>query len=92
MTGAPLTPADPADVAQAIHYAMRFGLNGKPLGKKIRKDAEWMARHIVEHLAPANFKVVLSLILKRCVTVMAGPVRRAGAEDAARDRRQRRHG
>jgi hypothetical protein len=45
-------------VAQAIHYAMRFGLNGKPLGKKIREDADWLARHIVEHLARANFKVM----------------------------------
>jgi hypothetical protein len=58
MTGAPLTPADPADFTQAVHYALRFGLSGKPLGKKLREDPEWMARHIVEHLARANFKVM----------------------------------
>jgi hypothetical protein len=58
MTDRPLTPADPADVAEAVHYAMRFGLDGKPLGKKIREDADWMARHVVQHLARANFKVM----------------------------------
>jgi hypothetical protein len=61
MTKAPddLTAVDPADLTGAVHYALRFGLNGKPHGKKIRADAEWMAQHIVTHLARANFHVMV---------------------------------
>jgi hypothetical protein len=54
-----LAPAAPADLAGAVHYALRFALNGKSHGKKIREDAEWMARHIGAHLARANFHVMV---------------------------------
>jgi hypothetical protein len=37
---------------------MRFGLNGKPLGKKLREDPEWLARHITAHLARANYVIL----------------------------------
>ncbi|SHJ70078.1 hypothetical protein SAMN02745194_03161 [Roseomonas rosea] len=52
----PLTPADPADLEEAIFYALRFGLTGKAHRKRIREDPRWMARHIVEHLARANYR------------------------------------
>jgi hypothetical protein len=58
MTDKPVTPADPADFTQAVHYALRFGLNGKPLGKKLRDDPEWMAQHITAHLARANYVIM----------------------------------
>jgi hypothetical protein len=58
MAEGPLTPADSKDVAQAIYYALRFGLAGKPHGKKIRDDAEWMASHIAQHLLRANYVIL----------------------------------
>ena len=54
--GKPLTPTDPADLDEAVFYALRFELTGKPHGKKIREEPRWMARHIVEHLARANYR------------------------------------
>jgi hypothetical protein len=53
----PLTPAGPVGLAEAIAYALRFDLTGKPHGKKIRDDPEAMARAVVSHLAPANYFV-----------------------------------
>jgi hypothetical protein len=38
-------------------HALRFSLTGRPHGKKIREDAEWMASHIVEHLLRANYRI-----------------------------------
>ncbi|MFC7738702.1 hypothetical protein ACFQX4_23505 [Roseomonas sp. GCM10028921] len=49
----PLTPADPADLEQAIHYALRFGLTGKPHGKRLREDDRAMAAAVVAHLTRA---------------------------------------
>jgi hypothetical protein len=53
----PLFPADPANLAQAIAYALRFGLTGKPHGKKVRDEPDAMARAVVSHLARANYFV-----------------------------------
>jgi hypothetical protein len=53
----PLPPADPAVLAEAIAYALRFGLTGKPHGKKIRDDPQAMGRAVVSHLARANYFV-----------------------------------
>jgi hypothetical protein len=58
VTDKPLTLAAPADFTQAVHYALRFGLNGKPLGKKLREDTDWMAQHITAHLARANYVIM----------------------------------
>ncbi|MBB5696366.1 hypothetical protein FHS87_004437 [Roseomonas pecuniae] len=53
----PLTPADPADLEEAVHYALRFGLTGKPHGKRIREDGRALAAVVVVHLAQANYRV-----------------------------------
>ena len=49
--------AERDDVAQAIHYALRFDLTGKAHGKRARKDDQWMAAHVVAHLVRANFRI-----------------------------------
>ena len=54
----PLTPADPADLEEAVFYALRFGLTGKAHGKRMREEPRWMAQHIVEHLARANYRLM----------------------------------
>ncbi|MFC7738153.1 hypothetical protein ACFQX4_20495 [Roseomonas sp. GCM10028921] len=57
MVTPPLTPADPADLEEAVHYALRFGLTGKPHGKRAREDDRAMAAAVVAHLARANYRV-----------------------------------
>ena len=53
-----LTPAEPADLQEAIHYALRFNERGKPLGVRVRGDAAYMAKRLVEHLERAGFAVM----------------------------------
>ena len=53
-----LTPAEPADLQESIHYALRFNERGKPLGVRARGDAEYMAKRLVDHLELAGFAVM----------------------------------
>jgi len=53
-----LTPAEPADLQESIHYALRFNERGKPLGVRVRGDAAYMAKRILEHLERAGFAVM----------------------------------
>jgi len=53
-----LTPAEPADLQESIHYALRFNERGKPLGVRVRGDAAYMAKRIVQHLERAGFAVM----------------------------------
>ena len=57
MTGDGWRAADDAEVAQAIHYALRFNLSGKAHGKRAREDDLQMAAHVVAHLVRANFRI-----------------------------------
>ncbi|MBW6400762.1 hypothetical protein KPL78_23075 [Roseomonas sp. HJA6] len=52
-----LTPANPADIEEAIHYALRFGSSGKPLAKGTRVDAKILARSVTEQLLRSNFLI-----------------------------------
>lgn len=51
------TDADPAGVAEAVRYALRFNLTGKAYGKRIREDDQAIARHVVAHLLRANYRI-----------------------------------
>ncbi|WP_431301682.1 hypothetical protein [Sediminicoccus sp. BL-A-41-H5] len=53
-----LTPADPADLAETIAYALTFNLVGKPLGMRTRDDPAAVARGVVQHLARCGFVVL----------------------------------
>ena len=55
--GPRLSAASPADLAQAIAYAMRFDDRGKPLGVGMRNDPAFMARRITDHLGRCGFVV-----------------------------------
>ncbi|WP_043834579.1 hypothetical protein [Muricoccus aerilatus] len=57
MTGDGWREADAADVAQAVHYALRFDLTGKPHGKRKQEDARRLAEHVVAHLLRANYRI-----------------------------------
>jgi hypothetical protein len=52
-----LSPANLAGLVEAIAYALRFGLTGKPHGKKIRDDPQAVARAVVSHLTRSNYFV-----------------------------------
>lgn len=52
-----LTPATPADIEQSLHYALRFGREGKALGARTRADPRLMATWLTEHLLRSNFVV-----------------------------------
>lgn len=58
MTGDGWHDADPAAVAAAVHYALRFSLTGKAHGKRARDDEESIARHVVLHLLRANYRIL----------------------------------
>lgn len=58
MTGPDLTPADPADLAEEIGYAMRFSDTGKPLAVSTRGDPALMAQRIVRHLEQCGYVVL----------------------------------
>ena len=47
--------ADQADVTQAVHYALRFSLSGKPHGKRRLGESKALAEHVVAHLLRANY-------------------------------------
>jgi predicted GNAT family acetyltransferase len=49
--------AEPADVAEAVHYALRFDPTGKPHGKRKQGDARRLAEHVVAHLQRANYRI-----------------------------------
>lgn len=53
-----LTPADPAALAEAIAYALRFNGTGKPLGMRTRDDPAAVARGVVHHLTRCGFVVM----------------------------------
>lgn len=53
-----LTPASPADLAEAIGYALRFSETGKPLGVRMRDDPAIMAQRMVRHLERCGFVVM----------------------------------
>lgn len=53
-----LTPADPADPREAIHYALRFNERGKAHGVRLRDNAEAMAARVAAHLAMAGYVVM----------------------------------
>lgn len=58
MTGPDLMPADSADLAEAIGYALRFNERGKPLAVETRKDSAVLALWVVRHLARSGFVVM----------------------------------
>lgn len=53
-----LTPADSAELAEAVAYALRFNDRGKPLGTRTRDDPALVARGVVLHLARCGFVVM----------------------------------
>ena len=53
-----LAPASPADLAEAIGYALRFSETGKSLGVRMRDDPAMMAQRIVRHLERCGFVVM----------------------------------
>jgi len=53
-----LTPAESADLQEAIHYALRFNDRGKPIGVRARDDAAYMAKRLLAHLERAEFAVM----------------------------------
>lgn len=55
---ATLTPADHADLLEAIHYALRFNERGKAHGVRLRDNPEAMAARVAAHLAMAGYVVM----------------------------------
>jgi hypothetical protein len=53
-----LTPATPADIEQSLHYALRFGRDGKALGTRMRANPALMSSWLTEHLLRSNFVVL----------------------------------
>ena len=47
-----------------MHYALRFGLTGKPHAKRMREDDRAMAAAVIAHLARANYRVFVGLPLQ----------------------------
>ena len=58
MSAPDLTPADSADLAEAIAYALRFNERGKPLAVETRKDSVVLARWVVRHLDRCGYVVL----------------------------------
>lgn len=51
-------PASSDEITECLHYAPRFGRDGKALGARMRADPRLMASWLTEQLLRSNFTVL----------------------------------
>ena len=58
MTDKPLSPADPAEVRDALSFALRYNRSGKRVQDRVNVAADAAAEHLIEALQRAGFVIM----------------------------------